>query len=467
MRALALSRRVSRLDTRFIAARTEWRGNPYDVTVNEFRTADGSDNNHANPELNASAGSEETRIAPANYRPGTTNGLIHAPNAREISNVVSSGPEAEASDPNGLSAWMYIWGQFIDHDLDHTFTDNVNHIDITIPAGDPDLSGAKIPLTRFVTGDGGTAVNDISGWLDGSQVYGSDAAKAASLRLPDGHLKTSPGRNLPIVDGGFVSGDIRATENPDLTSATTLFVREHNYQVDRLQKQHPEWTGDQLYQMARAIVIAEIENITYREYLPHLLGPDAIKPYAGYDSSVDPRITQEFATAAFRFGHSIVSGEETKIDNSGKPIVAQSLTDAFFATPKEVAANGGVDALLRDFAGDVAQANDVYAIDELRNLLFDPPVALDLIAIDIQRERDLGLGSLNQTRKALGLKQYTNFSQISSDPVVIANLKTVFGGINDVDLFIGGLAEDHASGTMVWSDLSANHRTAVREPARR
>jgi peroxidase len=126
--------------------------------------------------------------------------------------------------------------------------------------------------------DWSAAVNSITGWIDGRQVYGSDAANAASLRLPDGHLKTSAGNNLPIVNGGFVSGDIRAAENPDLTTTTTLFVREHNFQVDRLQQEHPDWTGDQLYQMARAIVGAEIANITYTEFLPKLIGKDAISP---------------------------------------------------------------------------------------------------------------------------------------------------------------------------------------------
>ena len=415
----------------------------------EFRTPDGSGNNLTSPALNAVAGGVETRIAPANFAPGTTNGLVDAPNAREISNVVSGGPDAETSDPNGYSAWMYVWGQFIDHDLDLTKTDGVNHIDISIPPGDPDLAGDTIPLTRFVTDPStGIAVNSITGWIDGSQVYGSDAATAASLRNPDGTLKTSAGDNLPIVNGALTSGDIRAGENPDLSAVTTLFVREHNYQVGQLRQQHPDWTGDQLYQQARAIVGAEIANITYTEFLPKLVG-DAIPAYHGYDPSVDPRITQEFSTAAFRFGHSIVSGTESKIDNRGDHISSQSLGDAFFATPADVAANGGTDALLRDFASDVTQASDVYAIPELRNLLFAPPQVMDLIAIDIQRERDLGIGSLNQTREALGLTPYTDFSQITSDPTVAANLQKVFSSVDDVDLFIGGLAEDHASGAMV------------------
>ena len=150
-----------------------------------------------------------------------------------------------------------------------------------------------------------------------------------------------------------------------------------------------------------------------------------------------------------------MSGEETKIDNYGNAIASQSLADAFYDTPAQVEANGGVDALLRNLASDVAQASDVYAVDELRNSLFDPPTTSDLIAIDIQRERDLGLGTLNQTREALGLTRYTDFSQITNDPVVLANLQKVYATVDDLDLFIGGLAETPVAGAMVGPTFQA------------
>jgi peroxidase len=422
----------------------------------DFRPIGGYGNNLENQAYN-SAGSDMIRIAPANFAPGTTNTPIDGPNPREVSDVVSSGPQADATDPTGLSAMMYVWGQFIDHDLDHTLPDGTNNIDITIPEGDPNFpAGSEIPLTRFVTDPAtGTTVNHVSGWLDASMVYGSDAATAASLRLPDGHMATSADGYLPIVDGAYVAGDERATENPDLTAITTLFVREHNYQVDQLQKEHPDWSGDQLYEMARAIVTAEIENITFSEFLPHLLGPNAIQPYEGYDPSVDPRITMEFADAAYRFGHSIVSGTETKLSNQGDELASQSLADAFFDTPDQVQANGGADALLRAIVSDQSQENDVYAIDELRNLLAASPDQTDLIAIDIQRERDVGLGTLNQTRVALGMQPYTSFDQLTSDPTVAAHLQQEYGSVDNVDLFIGGLAEDHAAGAMVGPTFQA------------
>lgn len=209
---------------------------------------------------------------------------------------------------------MYTWGQFIDHDLDPMRTDGVNKINIAIPSGDPILTGSFIPTSRTVIDPltdiadiPAAAINNISGWLDGSQVYGSDSATATNLRNADGYMLTSAGNSLPILNGKFITGDIRVAENPDLTALQTLFIREHNRQVDLLKIAHPAWSGDQLQNQGSAIVSAEIAHITYSKFLPNLLGNRSIARYQGYDPNVDPTISEKFAGAAFRFGHSIVS----------------------------------------------------------------------------------------------------------------------------------------------------------------
>jgi hypothetical protein len=74
---------------------------------------------------------------------------------------------------------------------------------------------------------------------------------------------------------------------------------------------------------------------------------------------------------------------------------------------------------------------------------------MDLIAIDIQRERDAGLGTLNQTRQAWGLKPYTSFAELTSDPVLQSSYQSQYGTIDNVDLFMGGLAETPAPGAIV------------------
>jgi peroxidase len=421
----------------------------------------GAGNDPLNPTIDE-AGGDMTRIAPPNFAPGTDNVPVSGPNPREISNLVvaGNGAQADLPDPSGLSGMMYAFGQFIDHDLElnpDTQPSPANNINITVPDGDPDFApGSTIALTRNVVDpSNGDAKNAVTGWLDLSQVYGSDQTTATDLRGPEGTLKTSAGNNLPIVNGAFEAGDSRVTENPDLTAVQTLFLREHNFWANKIHQQDPSLISDQIYDRARAIVTAEYQNIVFSEFLPHLVGPNTIPAYQGYDASANPQITEEFAGAAFRFGHSIVSDSVEKIDNDGNVLQSESLAGAFFDSPSQFESADGADGLLRHLAGDSAQKEDVYIINSLRNLLVDTPDGQDLAAINIERGRDLGLGTLNETREALQLRPYTSFDQITSDPVVAANLKKVYGSVNNVELWIGGLAENHAPGALVGPTFQA------------
>jgi uncharacterized protein YjlB len=429
----------------------------------EFYSITGLGNDPNQPGRNA-AGTGFVRLGEAHFADGIST-LVDGPNPRSISNLVVGQGDPTIPNPQGLSGMLYAWGQFIDHDLDLSRTDHVTPIDVVIPRGDAFFpAGSLIPMTRAViepgtgegTGEPAIAVNAISGWLDASMVYGSDAATAARLRRPDGHLATSEGDNLPIVDGSFAAGDVRAAENPSLTALQTLFLREHNHQVDRLHAANPDLDGDALYQQARAIVIAEIQHITFDEFLPRLLGLDAIDPYDGYDPETDPRISVEFAGAAYRFGHSIVSAETERVDEAGNLVgEGLELRDAFGMPPADFAAASGADGFLRHLGDDASQTMDARIVEDLRNFLADPPVGMDLAAINIQRGRDLGLGSLNQTREDLGLAPYRDFSEITDDRATVAAMREAFGTVDAVDLWTGGLAEGHAPGSMLGPTFSA------------
>ncbi|HEX4173158.1 MAG TPA: peroxidase family protein [Acetobacteraceae bacterium] len=414
---------------------------------------DGSGNNPTDPTLGA-ANTDEVRLAPANFAPGTTDTPVDGPNPRDISNAIFAN-DANATDPGGRSAYMYALGQFVDHDIDLNndqtpAADGSNTLSFTIPDDDPSLPpGSQISITRGqVDPSNGAAVNSVTQYLDLSQVYWSDPTTAANLRNSDGTLKTSTGDYLPIVDGQYYGGDVRAAENPDLTSLDVLFVREHNYWVAQLRAEDPSLTGDQLYSMARAITTAEYQNIVYTEFLPHLLGDNALTPYQGYNSSVSPQIFEEFSTAAYRFGHSIVSPTETKIANDGTVLEQQDLVAASAEPTSSYQINGGADALLRNLAQDYSQQEGATINSDLRNMLnANPPGDVgDLAAIDILRERDLGIATLNQTREALGMTPYTSFDQITSDPTLASELQQVYGSVDQVDLFVGGLAENPAGG---------------------
>ena len=434
------------------------------------RSIDGSGNNLANPAW-GQAGTDFLRLAAAAYADGVSAPAgAGLPDARTVSNVVADQGGTEILNDRSLSAMIYAWGQFIDHDLDLTAS-GTGAFNIAVPAGDPtfDPTGTGtqvISLTRSAgdpaTGTGASnprqQVNTITAYLDGSMVYGSDAATAASLRtMTGGLLKTSAGNLLPTdAYGYFLAGDVRANENPELTSLQTLFVREHNRLAAQFAKADPKLTDEQLYQKARAWVIGEIEAITYNEWLPALLG-SGLGGYTGYKAGVNPGISNEFATAAFRFGHSVVGADIEFLGNDGTAVApALSFADAFFY-PEAVQANG-IDPLLKYLSSDPAQEVDTKVVDELRNLLVTVPgatVKMDLAALNIQRARDHGLADYNTTRAAYGLPKVTSFAQITSDPALQAKLQQLYGSVDKIDLWVGLLAEDHLKGSSVGATLKA------------
>jgi len=221
-------------------------------------------------------------------------------------------------------------------------------------------------------------------------------------------------------------------------------MREHNRVATELAEQNPQWNDETLFQEARKIVVAELQAVTYNECLPAMLGDNTMNHYRGYNPDTNPQISETFATAAYRFGHTMLSPEIQRIDESGNEIPEGhlSLRDAFFQ-PQNVAA-AGIDPILRGVADNTAQAVDSMIIDDVRNFLFGPPGAggLDLASLNIQRGRDHELPSYNDIRESMGLHRIESFD----DPVFKgdsgARLASVYDSPDDIDAWVGGLSEN-------------------------
>lgn len=440
----------------------------------------GVGNNVLRPTL-GSVEIELLRIANSQYGDGNMSPAgQNRPTARFISNQIVAQDRSILNDRN-LTDFVWIWGQFLDHDMDLSNAASPKEaFNIGVPTGDihfdPQNSGtATIGLDRskYVTGvnssDGRRQqINSLTAFIDGSAVYGSDLLRANELRsFQGGRLKTSAGNLLPFNVNGFenaggtsssmfIAGDVRANENIALSSMHTLWIREHNRVVDLLAFKNPTWNDQQLYEQGRAIVAAEIQAITYNEFLPALLGSSSIAAYSGYNSSVNPGISNEFSTAAFRFGHSLLSPELRRTDSTGSAIAQDpiALKDAFFNPAALIAT--GIEPLLRGAATQLAQELDVHVIDAVRNFLFGQPGqgGLDLPSLNIQRGRDHGLADYNTTRIALGLAPVTLFSQITSDAAVAAAMEITYGSVNNIDLWVAGIAEDHLPGSSMGATFT-------------
>jgi hypothetical protein len=450
-----------------------------------FRSIDGTDNNLANPDW-GSAGTDLLRIAPPAYTDGWSMVGTDRPSPRNISNAVAA-QSGDIPNNRNMSDWAWQWGQFLDHDLDLTPTPGnpIEEADIPVPRGDPyfdpfNTGTQTLPFQRSVydpaTGTGADnprqQPNVITSFIDGSQVYGSDPVRAAALRtFHGGKLKTSPGDLLPLNnstyfgdqaplnnanqgplpdDQMYVAGDVRANENIGLTAVQTLFMREHNYWCDVLAREHPHWDDETLYQWARKIVGAEIEVITYKEFLPAIMGSYAPSINGQYDPTVDASIATEFSTAGFRVGHTMLSNQILRIKNNGQPDPRGpiSLADSFFNPP--LLTNGhDLNVILKGLASQQAQEIDNKLVDGVRNFLFGPPGSggMDLASLNIQRGRDHGLSDYNTTRAYYGLPRVQSFADITSDPDLQHALATEYGSVDNIDLWVGALAEDHLPGS--------------------
>jgi hypothetical protein len=436
----------------------------------ENRAYDGSGNNLAHPTW-GSAGSALMRLSPNGYGDGVSSlGGATRPNPRLISNTIVFQPTLM---PNArqLSDWVWQWGQFLDHDYD--LVDPASPTEpapIPVPPGDPVFTFPSIPFNRSAydpatgtdPGNPRRQLNTLTSWLDGSMIYGSSHATAASLRsFSGGRMLTTPhpsGDLLPEDgSGAYRAGDVRVNEQLGLTAIHTLMVREHNHWANHIAADNPTWGDEQIYQRARKIVGAEVQAITFNEWLPALLGQGNVPAYAGYDPNVEPTVANEFAAALFRVGHTMLSPTLLRLDDEGNPIPQGNiaLRDAFFQ-PQRIRDEGGIAPLLHGLASQRMQEVDQHVVEDVRSFLFTIPTGgFDLAALNIQRGRDHGLADYNAVRVAYGLPAVSSFSEITSDPLLATLLQALYADVNDIDPWIGALSEDHLPGSSLGPLLTS------------
>ncbi|KAG0710077.1 Peroxidasin [Chionoecetes opilio] len=128
-------------------------------------------------------------------------------------------------------------------------------------------------------------MNQITAFIDASNVYGSSVKESAELRaFSGGLLKVNnerqhllPPKPSECKDSAgqkycFKAGDSRVNEQPQLAVMHTLWMRQHNRLARELASLNPGWKDEIIFQEARRIVAAQMQHITYNEYLPIIFG---------------------------------------------------------------------------------------------------------------------------------------------------------------------------------------------------
>ncbi|CAH2219768.1 Mpo-A [Pelobates cultripes] len=475
-----------------------------------YRTITGECNNRRNPSLGAS-NTGFTRLLRAEYEDGiglprgwTENRPINGfplPLARLVSNEIVRFRTEDITLDSGRSLMFMQFGQWTDHDLDlspetparTTFLEGIDCdqscareppcFPLRIPPNDPRFRNLSdcIPLFRSAPfcNPGSPVreqINILTSFLDGSQVYGSDYALASKLRNNTNQLGLMA-INQNFTDNGlpylpfetaeedfcvltnrssgipcFLGGDPRVSEQPGLTAFHTLFVREHNRIATELRRLNPNWSGETLYQEARKIVGGILQKITYKDWLPLLLGVNFqrfIPRYRDYNESVDPRVANVF-TVVFRMGHTLIQPLIYRLDDGYRPYMPEPTSPLHmtFFNSWRVVRQGGIDVLLRGLMANRAKLNrqNQLVVDELRERLFQlfKRVGLDLPAINLQRGRGHGLPGYNAWRRFCGLSAPRNLNELTNvlnNRELAGKFINLYGTPENIDIWVGGVAE--------------------------
>uniref|UniRef100_A0A182P440 Chorion peroxidase n=1 Tax=Anopheles epiroticus TaxID=199890 RepID=A0A182P440_9DIPT len=464
-----------------------------------YRTIDGSCNNPV-PERTSwgVAGYPFERLLPPAYEDGVWAPRLHSVSGRPLTGArdisVTVFPDNDRRDPR-YNLLLVQFGQFMSHDFTRSASVRMGKeeiqcctedhsgalhgeqahfacMPIAVSPSDPFYSRFGIRCLNFVrlalVRDGkcrlgyGKQVDRVTHFIDGSTVYGSNDALAASLRtFEGGRMRNSfpSGEELlpftrnraacePWARACFQSGDDRTNQIVSLTTMHTLFLREHNRVAAGLAALNQHWDDERLYHEARRIVVAELQRIMYNEYVPAIVGHKKAHQYGlldGHDGHTDfyspdvkPVVFNEMSGAAFRFGHSTVDGAFLIQHRHRRSEVVP--IHRVFLDPSRLLERSFFDDFLFSLMDQPQQQVDDSITFGLTRMLFAGrnPFGSDLASLNIQRGRDHALRPYNDYRSWAGLGRITSFEQFGP---VGARLASVYESPDDVDLWVGGLLE--------------------------
>ena len=168
--------------------------------------------------------------------------------------------------------------------------------------------------------------------------------------------------------------------------------------AEALSSAHQDWTDEKVFNEARKWLIASYQHIVIDEWLPILLNKP-LPQYQGYDPSIDPQISVVFQSAAFRFGHTLVTAggikrngdcsSVTELDKTREGQISENIirTCNSFWKPMEHMTDNGFEQIVMGLSSQPAEREDNIVVEDIRGNVFGPMefTRRDLMAINIQR----------------------------------------------------------------------------------
>lgn len=296
--------------------------------------------------------------------------------------------------------------------------------------------------------------------------------------------------DAPVDAGGlaaFIAGYNSVTDKAAYLAGSSFF-------------QSLDWNGERLFQSARFATEMQYQHLVFEEFA-RKIHPN-VEPFVfNAVTDINPAIFAEFANVVYRFGHSMLTDSMPRVLADGS-MDDMGLIDAFlnpvaYDNDGAISADEAAAAVIRGMTTEHGNAIDEFVVGSLRNNLVGLP--LDLAALNIARGRDTGMPTFNETRAQLftqtgspWLRPYESWFDLAMNlktTMTVVNLIAAYGlhptitaaetleekrqaaldlvlgggavstaermdflhgrgawnaqnsGLNDIDLWVGGLAE--------------------------
>jgi Ca2+-binding RTX toxin-like protein len=366
----------------------------------------------------------------------------------------------------------------------HAFLDDIAHH--AVPVGDADHNPGTPPTPLQPDSLAGTADDGNPGTYD-------DEMLNVHFIAGDGRVNENIG--LTAVHHVFHSEHNRLTGD-----IKRVLTDKDPAMLPQWQLADGSWNGERIFQAAKFVTEMEYQHLAFEEFARRV--QPQVNVFSGYDTSVNPAIRAEFAHAVYRFGHSLLTETVARTNADGSrqnlPLMEAFLNPQAFRQNGTLTAGQAAGSIVRGMSQQVGQEVDEFVTEALRNNLLGLP--LDLATINLARAREAGVPSLNEARRQFyaatnnnaALEPYKNWTDfglglrhaeslvnfvaaygthpsisgtvaqrraaaariVANDPTDLAtpldsraflNGTGVWAdqetGLNDVDLWVGGLAE--------------------------